>query len=435
MRSLLRHPVTLIVLVVGLGGGIYWQVTQKQRAQRRALEGMIGMLGRPAGRGFAVPPQYFTPYREEAIPLLLQVLHAPEKGAAARAHAATTLGVLKSQEAVPALAEAAGDEEATVSEAAIAALGQLGTEAAAQALLGLLDTSPHRAAVVKALGEARAAAAREKLLTYLDAEDVTVAQAAAVALGQIGGSGVVEALLKHLNTPSLRRACTLGLLHQRHEKGLAAALRMLMTDKPEAREELIQALAGMGEPGVPLLLRALPKAPDAAKCGLINALGRIRSSQAVEALLEAVHSKNSGVVLEAAKALGQIGDARAIQALLPLLGHSNPAVRTNVETALSDLGDSAVDPLVQILRTPSQAPTVRARAARTLGVLRREKAVEALIAALEDAEPEVRAQAALALGMMSEDRALPALEQMAQDPDQEVQRAVRRAIQLIRVSQ
>lgn len=451
MRSTLRPFRLLLVLLLVLavaGGGLFLQRRQQRLARQVKIHNMLGMLGKRVGSGWAIPPAFYLPYREEAAPLLMQALQDPSRTPDARIHAALTLGVFRTTEAIPLLGQTAQDSDSAVASAAAEALGTIGTPQAVQELLSLLDKVPHKVGVITALGKVQAAEARPRLLPLLKDADPKVAGAAAVALGRIGGEGVTEALLQRLNQPSLRFPVTLGLIHLRHEKGIASALRIVGSVKADQEQELILAMAQMGKEGLPLLLQALKKASGRGKLTLISALGRSRQPEAVDPLLRELQSKDLLVVGEAARALGYIGDSRAIGALIQTLPHAHPQVRKLVEEGLMDLGAAAVAPLMEVLHTSE--PTMRSEAVRTLGLLMgslqvnqaegwkklHDKVAPALMEALKDPEDSVRIQAAIGLGWMREGRAVPVLEQMAkEDQSSKARLMAQRAIQMIRVSQ
>lgn len=443
-----RLLVGLLIILAVAAGGLFLQRWHQQVARRTKMHNMLGMLGKRVGSGWAIPPAYYLPYRDEAAPFLMQALQDSSRTPDARVHAALTLGVFRCTEAIPLLGQAAQDPEASVASAAAEALGTLGTPQAVQELLSLLDKSPQKAAVITALGKVQAPEARPKLLPLLDDSDSAIAGAAAVALGQIGGEGVAEALLKHLNQPSLRFPVTLGLIHLRHEKGIVSAVQIAASLKADQQQELIRALGQTGKEGVPLMLKALKKASGKGRLTLISALGRSRQPEAVEPLLQELHSKDLLVVGEAARALGKIGDSRAIAALIETLAHAHPQVRKLVEEGLMDLGAAAVDPLMEVLH--SEDPAMRSEAVRTLGLLLgslqvnqaegwkqlQDKVAPALMEALKDPEASVRIQAAMGLGWMREARALSLLEQMAkEDKSSKARLMAQRAVQMIRVSQ
>jgi HEAT repeat protein len=100
---------------------------------------------------------------------------------------------------------------------------------------------------------------------------------------------------------------------------------------------------------------------------------------------------------EAANALGKIGDGRAVEPLIAALQDKDSTIRRSAASGLGELRDErAVEPLIAALQ--DEKSYVRFRAASSLGELRDERAVEPLIASLQDKDSGVREYAAIALG-------------------------------------
>jgi HEAT repeat protein len=94
----------------------------------------------------------------------------------------------------------------------------------------------------------------------------------------------------------------------------------------------------------------------------------------------------------AASALGEIGDTRAVEPLIAALQDQVPVVREWAAQALGEIGDArAVEPLIAALQ--DEDPDVRKIAAGALGQIRDARAVEFLLAALEDKNQEMIAAA------------------------------------------
>jgi HEAT repeat protein len=137
-------------------------------------------------------------------------------------------------------------------------------------------------------------------------------------------------------------------------------------------------------------------------------LGRLKATEAVPALIEAVISEDWGVRLSAAMALGDIGEAA--DAAVPTLGNAlqdeNPSVRSGAAWALGRIGKPA------------------------------KSAVSALVAALNDESALTRLNAAHALGRIGVDAkaAVPALQQARRDEDAKVRQAAGEALKKIEPS-
>lgn len=138
---------------------------------------------------------------------------------------------------------------------------------------------------------------------------------------------------------------------------------------------------------------------------------RLAADRDVAGLLEALTDPDLDVRKQAVAALGDLGDERAVEPLLAAL--EDPALEAGAEAALGRLGAPAVGPLVRLIHE-------KGRTTRASGALRRiddERAVEPLLAALGDDDPAVRAGAACALGRTGSPEAVEALCDALEDPD------------------
>jgi len=441
MRKITRHPLTLVILLVVVAGLGYWRWQQAQQRRTQELQVRLNELGQRRMGGPAVTPDAFERFGAQAIRPLLGKLESADANTLAKQQAAEALGLLKAEEAIPALTKATESDEAEIRNAAIDALGRIGTPETIHFLLGLLEQEAPRAHAAQALGEAKAEEAREPLLKLLEADDPEAARAAAVALGQIGGEGVAEKLASALKKDDRRLAVATGLSLLGDQRGLEALGQFVRTGSPEDRGAAAQALSQVGEAAVPLLLDILKASPPEAQQSAIQALGKIGSPEAIEALSQALEGQQVGVAVAAATALGQIGSAAenpdiihtVLQVLRTNMGKDKPEVRVAMAGAFFDLGEPALPTLHEALQDPN--PLVRSTAARALSLIQSRKSVDVLLQALQDKDADTRGLAATALGAIGEARALEPLKALTQDPDKEVARRAQTAVRMIGFSQ
>jgi HEAT repeat protein len=129
----------------------------------------------------------------------------------------------------------------------------------------------------------------------------------------------------------------------------------------------------------------------------------------------------------AADALGRIRDSRAVPALLKSLRDPGMSVRRAAMVALLRL--EAMDAVPRIVRLLEDASGgVRVLAALVLGKFEDPRAVPGLIGALRDPMWYVRQAAATALGAIGDRRAVSALEVAIRDPSKTVSRAAAAAL-------
>ena len=234
---------------------------------------------------------------------------------AARAAAARLLGLAKAKEASDALLTALADPDPGVSLTAADALGRIADPANSSALLVMIEHPDEqvRLGAARALALMKSEAAVEPLRAMLmngQGAEVTVG---AQGLGQIGTPAAIDALLAALVDAEMspRRHAALG------------------------------ALEAMGEPAVGPLSKLVTSSRDAnARQNSAEALGWIGSSQATQALVDALQDRSEAVRGSAAWALGEIGDPAARAALERAVeGDGSVVVQVEARQALSQLAE------------------------------------------------------------------------------------------------
>jgi len=202
-----------------------------------------------------------------------------------------------------------------------------------------------------------------------------------------------------------------------------------MADRSEMiRKVCMSALIELGEPAVPVLVRALEHPDWRVRNNAVVALGHIKGVSAMplvkgmirdpyervriaavkvmadsggqdeaQFLTEQAAHQPPGVRIEICKALGKIGTDNALRALPTFFLDEHYGVRYYAAEAIAGGGDEAVPYLVDALRTSAEA-TARALAARALGQTKSAQAVQPLIRALEDPSSAVRRLAIWSLG-------------------------------------
>ncbi len=148
---------------------------------------------------------------------------------------------------------------------------------------------------------------------------------AAEALGEIGYSMAVPALIKYLEND----------------------------DDPEFRAKVAEQLGLIGDKqAVPALIKALQNDPsELVREFACKALGLIADDRAEPALREALKDQHDLVRREAANALGMIAKKESVEALIEALTDRDPKVRALAATALGHINDpSAILPLIETLK-------------------------------------------------------------------------------------
>jgi HEAT repeat protein len=220
-----------------------------------------------------------------------------------------------------------------------------------------------------AIGDARAV---DSLLAVADlsdqtdsgyinvADDYPVTTAAADALGMIGDERAVPKLLKLLGSEgSTRRtgdvwaACCRALARIGDDRAVSAIGSLLQRQLSTRHQydvwwedDAVKALASFGRKSVKPLTAVLKTQPaglnDTERSRRLTAtcvaLGDIGDKEAVTALSETLHDRDTGVKIAAINALGKLKDPRAVDALVSMLNDPDRTVREAAANALDALG-------------------------------------------------------------------------------------------------
>jgi len=392
---------------------------------------------------------------------------------------ALSLGVLEDEQAVEPLLKALDDTDTKVRWAAMQALGFLWKFSLLEQLGSERVKLRRKAASL--LGQQRDMRAVEPLVATLQDEDFKVRQSAASALGQLGDARAVTSLLERLQDESseMRRSvvCVLGQL--KDVRAVEPLLLTLRDDNAEVRQGAANALGQLRDiRAVKPLLEILRDTNSEVRGSAASALGQLGALEAVEPLIERLQDENAEVRCSAANALGELGDERAVEPLLRLLSdqdtemqrrasialkqlsgaerllvalrHEEAKIRQGAAISLGDVGDErAVEPLLQAVHDKdsrvrwaamqalgflwkfslleqlgSESVQLRQKAASVLGQQRDMRAVEPLVATLQDEDFKVRQSAASALGQLGDTRAVNPLLERLQDESSEMRRSV-----------
>jgi len=200
--------------------------------------------------------------------------------------------------------------------------------------------------------------------------------------------GIVRALLDSLTTADPRRAA-----------GLSAAL--LAAVHGEEKLDFQATLLRLAPLSVPPLIRLVRRCTDwQTVLQASDALGKIGSPDAVDALSDRLGDPSSWVRIGVAHALGEIGDVRAVPGLLRALDDTSDVVVAAALVGLGRLGSpDAVSPCAS--RLSHSNPRVRAAAVSALGRLGGDSVPRMLRPLLRDPDSGVRYKAKRALDAMA----------------------------------
>jgi HEAT repeat protein len=172
----------------------------------------------------------------------------------------------------------------------------------------------------------------EPLAAALRDGDWQVREVAIEGIGNIG-SPAVDVLLKLLRDWDVRKSAIMALGKIRDERVLEPLMQQLRND--EFMEDATDALVNLGEPALPGLIKALKDKEELVRKQAVIALGRIKSPEAIDPLIEMLQNKDWFTRLTAAAALEAIGDERGREAIKPLLKDPDMVVKMRVERILA----------------------------------------------------------------------------------------------------
>ncbi|MCH8275164.1 MAG: HEAT repeat domain-containing protein [Armatimonadetes bacterium] len=281
------------------------------------------------------------------------------------------------------------------------------------------------------LGEA----AVEPLIGRLDDADPDMRAIAACALVSLRDRRAVEPLIKALGDPDAKvRGWAANAFMFIPDERAIDALVALIRDVEMGRTALM-ALGAIGPPAVEHLIPFLEDPDPETRRGVAWALGESGGECTLGPLIEALNDADWRVRNAAASAIADIRPGheaakKQIPAIIEALKHDNEFERMVAANELNGMGDSrAVEPLIAALDDPG--PRVRQAAGRALGYIGGEGVFEALIDALDDPDPVALFGVLTGLGDLGDRRALGLLREMLSHPSEDVRITAERAIETI----
>ncbi len=395
---------------------------------------------------------------------LLAVLQTPTAPLAAKQFVCKMLDRVGSAASVPVLAPMLLDE--SFSHMARFALERIADKSVDDALLDALSKTQGKLKIgmINSLGERRSEAAVKALVPLLQEPDLALVEAAASALGKIGGDDALDGLMeaRKSTNPTVHeaasRAClniadallangkesaakdlfdTLyvpeeipvvlvaafrGRVRTRGADGAALVAEALQGGAPELQSTAIQLARQVpGKDATRLFAEALPTLDTPKKALLLAALADRRDPEAQEAVLTCMNDPDGDVRLAACKAVASVGDAAALPALLQRCGSGQAQEAEAARASLALLPDKKVNPaLLEKLNaadTPQKTEIIRVLAARQA-----KESTPVLLALMRDADASLRAESCKALNGLADVAELPALIELLMNPPEAEER-------------
>ena len=276
--------------------------------------------------------------------------------------------------------------------AAVRALGQIGTMAAAEVLKESLNHAPP-----------------EGLLDVY--EGLFRCAEALVAQGQRGQAIEIYDQLRKLDAPhQVRGGALRGAILTRGRSGVPLLREYLRSDDYIMFSAAVQTAQELPDAEVTQALTAeLNRLPADNQILVIQTLGKRADAQALGSLFAlAVNSKTKSVRLAAIRALPDIGDPSSAGVLERLLADADSEISQAAQEALAALPGQKADEAVMRMLNSSQT-SERLTALELIGRRRMTTSIPELLKAARDADPEVRPAAVRKIGELGSDAELPAL--------------------------
>jgi HEAT repeat protein len=298
--------------------------------------------------------------------ILLQALKS-EKGYV-RVAAAMALGQKKETAATDSLLKMLAQDYPLAGHSAAMALGELGDEKAVSTLMNELKNNGKdyiRSSTAIALGKLEAEEAVPYLIERLRDTKASVRSNAALVLGKMGDESAVESLKNILETGKeaegkrkdslnagvdVRKSTVLALGGIGGTEATQALIGVI-NDEGEIPEVRVAATSALGNIGSPEAVNTLKKVFDNqsmnmnVRNGALLALGKTENQEAAEFFIEKIGDKDFGAT--AREALINMGET-AVEPLIENLKTDNQKVKDETALILIEIGDPrAVEPLIE----------------------------------------------------------------------------------------
>jgi HEAT repeat protein len=243
----------------------------------------------------------------------------------------------------------------------------------------------------------------------------TAAEALKCALNKRADPAAFAPILKAIQSQPLAQWNSLeqtrlidALGETKNPDALAPLTEIVKSPVRDIRGAAVGALGSLGDArAIPVLAGLLKDYDENVRMSATWALSQFSNFSAPPELIAALRDASTTVQMQAARALVLSNDPKAIDALLGALA-TNP-------TAIYVLGESrdprVVPALIVFLQNATNKTADRASAATALGKLGDQRAVDPLIASLNEDNGMITMQASSALGQLKDKRAIEPLKQ------------------------
>jgi HEAT repeat protein len=308
-------------------------------------------------------------------------------------------------------------------------LGWLEGEAVERALVRLLGQATARKEVIEALVRYGERVTR-LLIEQLNNEELETRKAAVIALGRIGNSKAVPALVRALTDDeelTIVAAGALGKIGDR--RAFDALLELLGHADAAVRQAAVAAINSLGHPEMRERAALLLNDPDPqVRESAVKIAGYFGYPQCTDLLLERCKDEEEIVRRAAIEHIPYLEDDRVVPTLIDAIENGPARVRAAAASAFAQVESTdALPHLIGALNDPDA--WVRYFAARSIGHHRYDECVDALTeVARADGASQVRIAAVDSLGKIGGPRSAAVLTPLAESPDADLARAALKSL-------
>jgi len=364
----------------------------------------------------------------------------PESPAEARVWMLRHLQQIGRAEVVDAVGALLDDKDERIGRCALRALKNNPSPEAAgrlRAALAKADSAEWRIALINALGFRGDAASVAAVSGYLGAGQELLAEAAAAALGKIGGADAAKALMSARKGKSGRLkaavteaalVCAEGLLADGRRGAAVTVYEELFAPREEKRTRIaaLQGLSAAGAPKAPAHALEFLRADDVAlQRGAIGALRRMPADRVAFALADAMGGLPASAKVMALSLIVDRPSRAAFDAVVAATKDAAPTVRIAAAGALCRLGDPRAVGVLASLAAVKGAAQDAAR--KGLAALAGAGVEEAILEGVAHGAPAVRVALIQALQARATSGATAVLLKAATDRNESVRSAALKA--------
>lgn len=303
-------------------------------------------------------------------------------------------------------------------------LGRLGNEGAISYLLFLFldnfEKTPDVAeAAIRALGRIGTTAIMLSILYLRD--DYDKVEFAIHHFSEYINDGslapvLVETLFESEGRPRISTSFFAAALRKVRETAVPLLILGLQDDREFVRRVSAEALGVIEESSaVPRLHDVLEDSSPDVCIAATEALARLKDILAIETFIANMRSEHSGIRKASVRALGRVGDSSAVPYLVSALEDEDKSVRSEAAWSLSSIGDSDLVPVFLELLLNGHAGYLAA--AKGLSQLADSSVILRVATALQSEDREVRVAAVRVLGDIGGTDVLPYLFSAFKDSD------------------